>query len=183
MLLKKVIYVMRKILISLLTIVLMTPLALSLGMSDYSFGQAEQGQTVYATIPVYQSALDFNNDFTIEIGGDLAGWLKVTPMNFSLGKGESQILNVTLTVPKDAKLGGYNGTIKAVGHRPVPGADQTGGAVGYTVATLSKIRATVVVPVITPTPTSTQTASVISSVPAFAAILVILAASVLRRRL
>lgn len=138
---------MRRILISLLIIVLMAPLALSLGMADWSFGQVEQGQTYYATIPVRQSALDFENDFTIETGGEMAGWLKVMPMNFSLGKGESQLLNVTLTVPKDAKLGDYNGTVKAVGHRHVPGTNQTGGAVvGYTVATLSKIRASVIKP-------------------------------------
>jgi uncharacterized membrane protein len=138
---------MRIILILILTNLLLAPPALSLGMSDYSFGQVEQEQTYYATIPVYQSALDFENDFTIETGGELAGWLKVMPVNFSLGKGESQILNVTLTVPGDAKLGDYNGTIKAVGHRPVPGANQTGGAVvGYTVATLSKIHAMVVKP-------------------------------------
>lgn len=138
---------MRRILISLLIIVLLTPLALSLGMPDCSFGQVEQGQTYYATIPVRQSALDFENDFTVETGGEMAGWLKVTPMNFSLGKDESQMLNVTLTVPKDAKLGDYNGTIKAVGHRLVPAPNQTGGAVvGYTVATISKIRASVIKP-------------------------------------
>lgn len=139
---------MRIILILLLTILFITPPALSLGMSDYGFGQVEQGQTYYATIPVFQSALDFENDFTIETGGELSGWFKVMPVNFSLGKGESQMLNVTLTVPGDAKLGDYNGTIKAVGHRPVPqGGNQTGGAmVGYTVATLSKIRASVVKP-------------------------------------
>ena len=139
---------MWRILISLLTIVLLTPLALSLGMPNCSFGQVEQGQTYYATIPVRQSALDFENDFTVETGGEMAGWLKVTPMNFSLGKDESQMLNVTLTVPEDAKLGDYNGTIKAVGHRPVPAPNQTGGgaAVGYTVATLSKIRASVIKP-------------------------------------
>ena len=138
---------MRRILISLLTIILLTPLALSLGMPDCSFGQVEQGQTYYATISVRQSALDFENDFTIKTGGEMAGWLKVTPMNFSLGKDESQMLNVTLTVPKDAKLGDYNGTIKAVGHRPVPAPNQTGGAaVGYTVATVSKIRAKVIKP-------------------------------------
>ena len=139
---------MRRILISLLTILLLAPTAFSLGMPDCSFGQVEQGQTYYATIPVHQSALDFENDFTIETGGEMAGWLKVTPMNFSLGKDESQLLNVTLTVPKDAKLGDYNGTIKAVGHRPVPAPNQTGGGavVGYTVATVSKIRAKVVKP-------------------------------------
>lgn len=139
---------MRRILISLLIIVLLTPLALSLGMPNCSFGQVEQGQTYYATIPVRQSALDFENDFTIETGGEMAGWLKVTPMSFSLGKDESQMLNITLTVPEDAKLGDYNGTIKAVGHRPVPAPNQTGGgaAVGYTVATLSKIRASVIKP-------------------------------------
>jgi hypothetical protein len=138
---------MRRIFISLLTIVLLTPPALSLGMPDCSFGQVEQGLTYYATIPVRQSALDFENDFTVETGGEMAGWLKVTPMNFSLGKDESQMLNVTLTVPEDAKLGDYNGTIKAVGHRPVPAPNQTGGAaVGYTVATISKIHASVIKP-------------------------------------
>ena len=138
---------MRRILIFLLIIVYQTSPALSIGMPDCNFGQVEQGQTYSTTIPVHQSALDFENDFTIEIGGELADWLNVIPMNFSLGKDESQLLNVTVTVPKDAKLGDYSGTIKAVGHRLMPGTNQTGGAVvGFTVATVSKIHAKVVKP-------------------------------------
>jgi hypothetical protein len=120
----------------------------ALGIQKGNFFDVEQGDTHNITIYVYTATGDFENDFTIEKSGPLAEWITVSPTEFTLDKGSMQPLNLILTVPEDAKLGDYNGTIKAVGHRPVPVGNQTGegAAVGYTVATYSSLHARVVKP-------------------------------------
>ena len=120
----------------------------ALGIQKGNFFDVEQGGIYNITIYVYTATGDFENDFTIKKWGPLAEWITVSPAEFTLGKGFTQPLNLTLTVPNDAKLGDYNGTIKAVGRRPLPVGNQTGegSAIGYTVSTLSSLHARVVKP-------------------------------------
>jgi hypothetical protein len=120
----------------------------ALGIQKGEFFDVEQGGTYNINISVYTATRDFENDFTIEKWGPLAEWITVSPTEFTLDKDSRQPLSLTLTVPEDAKLGDYSGTIKAVGHRPVPGGGETGegAAVGYTVATYSSLHARVVKP-------------------------------------
>jgi len=143
---------LRKIAISLIVIAMFagafTGNACGLGMLDKNFGDVEQGRTYTETVKVITSELDFDNHFVIEKEGVLADWLVVSPMEFDLEAGESQILIVTLTVPEDAKLGEYTGAITAAGQKtaPAPGETEGGTGVGYKVATKSRLRATVIKP-------------------------------------
>jgi len=122
----------------------------ALGIQKAEFFDVEQGNTYNITIYVYTSYLDFKNDYTIEMEGEIVSWLDVEPKNFTIEEGEqNQPITLTLTVPKDAKLGDYNGTITAVGHRTVPSGNtstSSGTGVGYTVATKSQIHAKVIKP-------------------------------------
>lgn len=124
--------------------------AAALGIQKAEFFDVEQGGTYNITINVYTSYLDFENDYTIKIDGEITGWLDAAPINFTLEKGEQrQPITLSLKVPRDSKLGDYNGTITAVGHRPVPSGNESvssGTGVGYTVATRSIIHARVVKP-------------------------------------
>ncbi|MCK4734768.1 MAG: hypothetical protein KAT65_20105 [Methanophagales archaeon] len=120
----------------------------ALGIQKGNFFDVEQGGIYNITIYVYTATGDFENDFTIVKSGPLADWITVSPTEFTLDKGSMQPLSLTLIVPEDAKLGDYSGTIKAVGHRPVPVGNQSGegSTVGYTVSTLSGLHARVVKP-------------------------------------
>ena len=143
---------LRKIAISLIAIAMFagafTGNASGLGMLDKNFGDVEQGRTYTETVKVITSELDFDNNFVIEKSGELADWIDVSPTEFDLKAGESQILTVTLTVPEDAKLGEYTGAITAAGQKtaPAPGETEGGTGVGYKVATKSRLRATVIKP-------------------------------------
>ena len=120
----------------------------ALGMLNLDFGAVEQGKAYIRTVTVVTSPQDFENQFVIEPSGELAPWLAVSPPEFELRPGDSQVLTVTLTVPESADLGEYTGTITAVGQQSAPAQGETGGgaAVGYTVAGKSKVRATVIKP-------------------------------------
>ena len=141
---------LKLLIISIIALALITNNATALGIQRAEFFDVEQGGTYNITINVYTSYLDFKNDYTIEIDGEITGWLDAAPTSFTLEEGEQrQPITLTLTVPKDIRLGDYNGTITAVGHRPVPGGNtsaDSGTGVGYTVATRSIIHAKVVKP-------------------------------------
>ena len=140
---------LKLLIIFIIALALIPSTATALGIQKAEFFDVEQGGTYNITIYVYTSYLDFENDYTIEMEGEIVSWLDVTPTNFTLEEGEQkQPVTLTLTVPKDVKLGDYNGTITAVGHRPVPSGESgsSGTGVGYTVATRSQIHAKVVKP-------------------------------------
>lgn len=120
----------------------------ALGMLNLDFGAVEQGKAYTRTVTVVTSPQDFENQFVLELSGELAPWLAVSPQEFELRPGDSQVLTVTLTVPEGADLGEYTGAITAVGQRAAPAEGETGrgAAVGYTVAVKSKVRATVMKP-------------------------------------
>ena len=141
---------LKLLIISIIALALITNNATALGIQKAEFFDVEQDGTYNITINVYTSYLDFENDYTIEMEGEIVGWLDAAPTSFTLEEGEQrQPITLTLTVPKDIRLGDYNGTITAVGHRPVPGGNtsaDSGTGVGYTVATRSIIHAKVVKP-------------------------------------
>ena len=141
---------LKLLIIFIIALALIPSTATALGIQKAEFFDVEQDSTYNITIHVYTSYLDFKNDYTIEMDGEIVRWLDVVPTNFTLEEGEqNQPITLTLKVPKDAKLGDYNGTITAVGHRPVPSGNKStssGTGVGYTVATMSKIHAKVVKP-------------------------------------
>ena len=138
------------LLIFIIALALIPSTVSALGIQKAEFFDVEQGDTYNITINVYTSYLDFKNDYTIEMEGEIVGWLDAAPTNFTLEEGEQhQPITLTLTVPKDIRLGDYSGTITAVGHRPVPGGNtsaDSGTGVGYTVATKSQIHAKVIKP-------------------------------------
>lgn len=141
---------LKLLLIFIIALALTPSTASALGIQKAEFFNIEQGGVYNITINVYTSYLDFENDYTIETDGEIVSWLDVMPTTFTLKEGEQhQPITLTLTVPKDAKLGDYNSTITAVGHRPVPSGNKStssGTGVGYTVATRSQIHAKVVKP-------------------------------------
>jgi uncharacterized membrane protein len=99
----------------------------ALGMPNVDFGQVEQGKTYIQTATVVTSPGGFDND---------------------LKAGDTKDITATLTVPEDARLGEYNGSLKAVGQKTAPMAGEPAGGtgVGYTIATKSKLRANVIKP-------------------------------------
>ena len=120
----------------------------ALGITDVVFGQAEQGKTYNQTAIVITSSAGFDNHFVMEKGGELADWIAISPVEFDLKAGDTKNITVTLSVPEDAKLGEYTGTLTAVGQKTAPiGGDSAGGTgVGYTIATKSNMLARVVKP-------------------------------------
>lgn len=120
----------------------------ALGITDVVFRQVEQGKTYNQTAIVITSPAGFDNHFVMEKGGDLADWITVSPIEFDLKAGDTKNILVMLSVPEDAKLGEYTGTLRAVGQKTAPiGGDSAGGTgVGYTIATESNMLARVVKP-------------------------------------
>ncbi|MFQ6071368.1 MAG: hypothetical protein ACE5KT_01515 [Methanosarcinales archaeon] len=140
---------LKRIIISMVLLGVLVGTANGLGMLDVTFGNVEQGKTYTQSVTLINSERDFDNHFVIEIGGELKDWMSVTPMEFDLAKGKNKVLNVTLTIPEDAILKEYTGTITAVGKKTVPIAGENtegGAAVGYTIATKSRVYANVVKP-------------------------------------
>ena len=141
---------LKLLIIFVIVLALIPSTATALGIQKAEFFDVEQDGTYNITINVYTSYLDFKNDYTIEMEGEIVSWLDVAPTNFTLEEGEQQQpIALTLTVPKHVKLGDYNGTITAVGHRTVPTGNKSsssGTGVGYTVATRSIIHAKVIKP-------------------------------------
>ena len=120
----------------------------ALGMPDVDFGQVEQGKTYIQTVIVVTSPGGFDNHFIMEKAGALAEWITISTLEFDLKAGDTKDITVTLTVPEDARLGEYTGTLTAVGQKTAPMAGEPAGGtgVGYTIATKSKLRATVIKP-------------------------------------
>jgi len=120
----------------------------ALGMPDVDFGQVEQGKTYIQTATVVTSPGGFDNYFIMEKAGTLADWITISTLEFDLKAGDTKDITVTLTVPEDAKLGEYTGTLTAVGQKTAPMAGEPAGGtgVGYTIATKSKLRAIVIKP-------------------------------------
>jgi len=143
---------LRKIAISLIVIAMFIATfagnASGLGITNVNFGDVEQGKTYNQPALIVTSSAGFDNYFIMEKGGELADWITISPMEFNLKAGDTKDITVTLTVPEDAKLGSYEGYIRAAGQyvAPAPGATPGGAAVGYKVATRSDVYANVVKP-------------------------------------
>ena len=129
----------------LLALVLITQSVSALGIGSTSFADVEQGRTYSQTVTLINSPNDFDNHFVIEIEGAIKPWIKVSPVEFDLKKGEIKEINITLIVPEGSNLGEVTGTITAVGKKTVPSSGGSEGAnVGYAVATKGNIYANVV---------------------------------------
>lgn len=129
---------------AVLAFVLISQSASALGISSASFPGAEQGRSYTQTVTLMNSQNDFDNHFVIGIDGEIKTWIKVSPVEFDLKKGEIKLINITLIVPEDSKLGEVTGTITAVGRKTVPSSSGGEGAtVGYAVATKGNIYANV----------------------------------------
>jgi hypothetical protein len=118
----------------------------ALSIANLNFGNVNPGENSIQDLTLINSPQDIDNHFVIETAGDMKDWIRVTPREFDLAKGASQTLTVSLVVPKDAPLGSTTGTITAVGGRTVPssGNESGGASVGYSVATKSKVSASVI---------------------------------------
>lgn len=137
---------LRKIAVILLVITACIGAASALSLSNLNFWDVNPGENSIQNLTLINSPQDIDNHFVIETAGDMKDWITVTPREFDLAKGAGQTLTVSLVVPKDAPLGSTTGTITAIGGRTVPSsANASGGAsVGYSVATKSKVSASVV---------------------------------------
>jgi len=144
----KVVIMFKKIILISIILLIFTGTASALGITHAGFGNVEQGKSYDIPVTVLTSDRDFDNHFIIEIEGELTDWVSVTPMEFDLPAGENRILTVNLTVPQNARLKEYKGSITAVGQKGVPVAGETpgGAAVGYTIAARSLLSATVIKP-------------------------------------
>ncbi len=122
--------------------------ASALGISSANFGDVEQGKTYTQSVTLVNSLNDFDNHFVVEIEGSIKDWIKVSPAEFDLSKGDVKQIILTLEVPNDVTLGEMKGTVTAVGKKTVPssGGDGGGASVGYAVATKGNIYANVVKP-------------------------------------
>lgn len=131
----------------LLALIFITGSASALGISSANFGDVEQGKTYNQTVTLLNSPNDFDNHFVIEIDGAIKGWIKSSPSEFDLAKGNVKQITLSLEVPKDVSLGEITGTVTAVGKKTVPSSGGGEGAtVGYAVATKGNIYANVVKP-------------------------------------
>lgn len=132
----------------MLSVVALIGSTYGLGIYSANFGNVEQGKTYTTTTILITSSRDMDNHYVMEKGGDLAAWVTtISPAEFDLAAGSNKEITLTLTVPEDARLGEYEGTVTAVGKRVAgggAGAGETG--VGYTVATKSRLYASVVKP-------------------------------------
>jgi hypothetical protein len=107
----------------------------------------EQGKTYNQTVTLVNSQNDFDNHFVVTVDGVLKDWIKISPAEFDLAKGNVKQITLTLNVPKDAGLGELKGTVTAEGKKTVPSSGGGGGAnVGYAVATKGNIYTNVVKP-------------------------------------
>ncbi len=138
---------MVKIVYALLAITFMIGNASALGISSANFGDVEQGKIYNQTVTLVNSPNDFDNHFVVVVDGAIKDWIKISPAEFDLAKGNVQQITLTLDVPKDAGLGELKGTVTAEGKKTVPSSGGGGGAnVGYAVATKGNIYASVVKP-------------------------------------
>lgn len=132
----------------LLAFAFITGSASALGISSATFGDVEQGKTYNQTVTLINSPNDFDNHFVVVVDGAIKDWIKVSPAEFDLAKGNVQQITLSLEVPKDAGLGEISGTVTAEGKKTVPSSDGAGGGmiVGYAVATKGTIYANVIKP-------------------------------------
>ncbi len=131
----------------LLVLAIVTGSASALGISSANFGDVEQGKIYNQTVTLVNSPNDFDNHFVVTVDGTIKSWIKITPAEFDLAKGNVQQITLTLNVPKDAGLGELKGTVTAEGKKTVPSSGGGGGAnVGYAVATKGNIYTNVVKP-------------------------------------
>jgi hypothetical protein len=139
---------MIKIVYALLAFVLITGSASALGISSANFGEVEQGKIYNQTVTLVNSPNDFDNHFVVTVDGAIKDWVKVSPAEFDLAKGNAKQITLSLEVPKDAGLGELKGSVTAEGKKTVPAAGGDGGGanVGYAVATKGNIYANVIKP-------------------------------------
>ncbi len=136
---------MARIVNILIAILLMAGSADALGITSASFAEVEQGNSYVQAVTLMNSPNDFDNHFVIEIRGEIKDWIKVSPSEFDLAKGENKQINLTLEVPKDARLGEVTGSIIASGKKTTSTSGE-GANVGYAVATKGNIYSNVVKP-------------------------------------
>lgn len=138
---------MIKIVYLLLAFILAIESASALGISSANFGDVEQGKIYNQTVTLVNSPNDFDNHFVVTVDGAIKDWIKISPAEFDLAKGNVQQITLTLNVPKDAGLGELKGTVTAEGKKTVPASGGGGGAnVGYAVATKGNIYTNVIKP-------------------------------------
>ena len=131
----------------MLVLVLMAESTSALGISSANFGDVEQGKTYIQTVTLVNSLNDFDNHFVVMVDGAIKDWVKISPVEFDLAKGNVKQITLTLEVPKDAGLGELRGTVTAEGKITVPSSSGGGGAnVGYAVATKGNIYANLIKP-------------------------------------
>lgn len=137
-----------KIVYALLVLVLIAGSASALGISSANFGDVEQGKTYTQTVTLVNSQNDFDNHFVVTVDGTLKDWIKISPAEFDLAKGNVQQITLSLEVPKDAGLGEIRGNVIAEGKKTVPSSGGEGGGanVGYAVATKGNIYANLIKP-------------------------------------
>jgi len=117
----------------------------ALSLANLDFGDVNPGGHYNQTLVLDSAPGDIDNYFVVQVTGDMKDWITVSPKAFKLSHGTSQPLDVTITVPKDASLGGTTAAIIAVGQQTVAsGTTSTGSTVGYAVAAKSNVAATVV---------------------------------------
>ena len=75
------------------------------------FGTVNSGGTARREIEVYN--IKCNKCFVdIKTDGSLAKWISTSDNKFTISMGEKRLVNVTVSVPKSALDGNYNGTVK-----------------------------------------------------------------------
>jgi len=137
-----------RIVYTLLVLVLIAGSASALGISSANFGDVEQGKTYTQTVMLVNSQNDFDNHFVVTVDGTLKDWIKISPAEFDLAKGNVQQITLNLEVPKDAGLGEIRGNVIAEGKKTVPSSEGGGGGanVGYAIATKGTIYANLIKP-------------------------------------
>ena len=68
---------LKLLIIFIIALALIPSTVTALGIQKAEFFDVEQGDTYNITINVYTSYLDFKNDYTIEMEGEIVGWLKL----------------------------------------------------------------------------------------------------------
>ncbi|RCV62793.1 hypothetical protein C5S53_17070 [Methanophagales archaeon] len=133
-------------LVFILCILFCISTASAFGITGASFGSVELGKVHNISVLVYSLEKDFDNHFVMEKGGEMSDLISFSPAEFDLHAGETEEVILTLIVPEDAKLGEYNGWIKAAGKKRVSGASGEGSAVGYIISLKAKTYANFVKP-------------------------------------
>jgi uncharacterized membrane protein len=86
-------------------------LGFDVGNSSLTFGSAPPGSIVSRNVSVKNEATH-SSRFRVSSVGSLADWVNVTETEYTLKGGEDRIMGISVNVPKNARLGDYNGTLR-----------------------------------------------------------------------